>query len=86
MDGDSSIVGAFDAKTHLSELLDRAEKGETITITRHGKPVAKLVPANDEAARARRRAAIEKLKELRKGNTLGEGLTLKDLINEGRRF
>jgi len=86
MDGDHSIVGAFDAKTHLSELLDRAEKGETITITRHGKPVARLVPADDEAGRARRRAAIEKLKELRKGNTLGEDLTLKDLINDGRRF
>jgi prevent-host-death family protein len=83
---DDSTVGAFAAKTHLSELLDRAEKGETITITRHGKPVARLVPANDEAARARRRAAIEKLKEFRKGNTLGEGLTIADLINEGRKI
>ena len=37
-------VGAFEAKTHLSQLLERAEKGEEIVITRHGKPVAKLVP------------------------------------------
>jgi prevent-host-death family protein len=82
----SNIVDALDPETNLLELLDRAEKGETITITRHGKPVARLVPADDEAARARRRAAIEKLKEFGKRHTLGEGLTVKDLINEGRRF
>jgi prevent-host-death family protein len=38
-------VGAFEAKTHLSKLLERAEKGESITITKHGRPVARLVPA-----------------------------------------
>ena len=37
-------VGAYDAKTRLSELLDRVEKGEQIVITRHGRPVARLVP------------------------------------------
>jgi prevent-host-death family protein len=37
-------IGAYDAKTRLSELLDRVEKGEQIVITRHGKPVARLVP------------------------------------------
>lgn len=41
----TSPIGAFDAKTHLSALLDRVEAGETITITRHGKPVALLTPA-----------------------------------------
>lgn len=49
-------VGAFEAKTHFSELLERAEKGEEILITRRGKTVAKLGPApakpNVEAARA----------------------------------
>jgi prevent-host-death family protein len=84
MDGDNSTVGAFDAKTHLSELLDRAEKGETITITRHGKPVARLVPANDEVARARRREAIEKLKEFGRNHSLG-GLDWKTLRDEGRK-
>ncbi|MFL6466305.1 MAG: type II toxin-antitoxin system Phd/YefM family antitoxin [Bryobacteraceae bacterium] len=38
------VVGAFEAKTHLAELLDRVCEGESITITRHGKPVAQLVP------------------------------------------
>ncbi len=37
-------IGAFEAKTHLGELLDRVERGESVTITRHGKPVAQLVP------------------------------------------
>ena len=37
-------IGAFEAKTHLAALLERVEHGETFTITRHGKPVAKLVP------------------------------------------
>ena len=39
-----SVVGAFEAKTHLSELLVRVEAGETVTITKHGRPVARLVP------------------------------------------
>ena len=38
-------VGSFEAKTKLAELLDKVEAGETVTITRHGKTVAKLVPA-----------------------------------------
>lgn len=40
----SNVVGAYEAKTKLSELLDRVEKGERITITRHGKPIAEIVP------------------------------------------
>ncbi|NJK91526.1 MAG: type II toxin-antitoxin system Phd/YefM family antitoxin [Blastochloris sp.] len=38
-------VGAFEAKTHLSRLLDQVEQGALVTITRHGKPVAQLMPA-----------------------------------------
>jgi len=54
-----ATVGSFEAKTKLAELLDRVEAGETVTITRRGKPVAKLVPATvDEDERARRRALI----------------------------
>ena len=41
-------VGAFEAKTHLSRLLDKVEQGEKITITRHGAPVARLVPVETE--------------------------------------
>ncbi|MCF8527641.1 MAG: type II toxin-antitoxin system Phd/YefM family antitoxin [Candidatus Nanopelagicales bacterium] len=45
----SVTVGAFEAKTHLSSLLDRVEMGEEITITKHGRPVARLVPAEAHA-------------------------------------
>lgn len=44
-------VGAFEAKTHLSELLQRVERGERVTITKHGRPVAQLVPVDDSEAR-----------------------------------
>ena len=44
-------IGAFAAKTHLSALLERVEKGESITITKHGLPVARLVPAPLHARR-----------------------------------
>jgi prevent-host-death family protein len=58
-------IGAYDAKTRLSELLDRVEKGEQIVITRHGKPVARLVPEGGHD-RAAARAAVEALTRLRK--------------------
>jgi prevent-host-death family protein len=84
-------VGAFEAKTHLSALLDRVEKGETITITRHGKPVAELAPVTPKliplgkrvTTRAERAEAIKRLKEFGDRHTLG-GLSIKELIEEGR--
>ena len=77
-------VGSYEAKTHLPRLLDEVAGGEEITITKHGVPVAVLVPP---PGRERRSTAevIEELREFRKGNTLG-GLKIKDLIEEGRRF
>ena len=76
-------VGAYEAKAHLSELLDRAGRGEEITITRHGSPVAKLVPATVKATPAERRAAIERWLKVASGLSL-KGLTVRDLIDEGR--
>jgi len=77
-----TTVGAFEAKTHLSSLLDRAAAGEEITITKHGKPVARLVKIQN-VDKMSADEAIEKLKELRKGTTLG-GLSWKELRDEGR--
>jgi prevent-host-death family protein len=77
-------VGAYEAKKHLSRLLDEVAKGEKFTITRHGVPVAMLVPP-PAVEKPDARAAIERLRETRKGNTLG-GLTIRELIEEGRRF
>lgn len=76
-------IGAFEAKNRLGALLDEVERGEEILITRRGKPVARLVPAESGFDRERARAAAEGLLETSKGVTLG-GLKLKDLIAEGR--
>jgi prevent-host-death family protein len=80
----TTSVGAYEAKTHFSELLDKVEAGEEITITKHGTPVARLVPVKKKYSVEERRKAIERIKELSKGLSLG-GLNIRDLINEGRR-
>ena len=76
-------VGTFEAKTHLTRLLERVAAGEQITITRHGTPVARLVPLMPGGAQEIRET-IAKVKQFSKGQTLG-GLKIKDLISEGRR-
>ena len=77
-------VGAYEAKTHFSELLEKVESGEQITITRHGTPVARLVPVKEKATAEERRDAIERIAKLREGLSLGD-LKVRDLIDEGRR-
>lgn len=77
-------VGAFDAKTRLSALLDAVEKGEEVVITRHGKPIARIVPemaGDDQAERVSR--AIEGLKSLRKDVKIGSDW--RDLRDAGRK-
>jgi prevent-host-death family protein len=76
-------IGAYEAKTHLPRLLDEVAKGERITITKHGHPVAVLVPPDAAAARDVD-VVMARIREFRKGNRL-DGLSIKDLINEGRR-
>ena len=76
-------IGAFEAKNTLGSLLDEVERGEEITITRRGKPIARLVSVDAQASREQALAAIEEMRVLRKGVTLG-GLTLRELIDEGR--
>ncbi len=80
------FVGSFEAKTHLPRLLERVARGEEFTITKHGKPVARLVPTVTIPPKSDVRHVIEELKAFSKGNTLGEGVTTRDLIDEGRRF
>lgn len=84
MSVDKGDVGAYEAKTHFSELLERVENGEEVTITRHGSPVARLVPVRRGGTREGRKAAIEAMRQLAAGNSL-KGLRIKDLIAEGRR-
>jgi prevent-host-death family protein len=79
-------VGVYEAKTQLPKLLECVEHGEEIEITRHGKPVAHLVPiARARVSRMTPREAIEEMKKMPKA-TLPEGMTVKDLIIEGRRY
>lgn len=78
-------IGAFEAKTHLSQLLDLAAMGERFTITKRGKPVAMLVPL-DEEPRMTVEEAMAVMSEIRSRVTLGDDLTVRDLIEEGRRW
>ena len=76
-------VGAFEAKTKLSELLDRVERGEEIIITRRGKPVARIVPHERRRDREEIIKAIEDIRRLRREVSLG-GLDWRELRDEGR--
>ena len=77
-------IGAYEAKTHLPRLLDRVVRGESLTITRHGKPVARLVPVAADRDRAKEAAAriVERRRHLKRA-------PLADLIatiHEGHRY
>ena len=76
-------IGAFEAKNKLGQLLDWVEAGEEIIITRRGKAVARLVSPHAAFDAERARAAAARIRARRRGMTLG-GLSIKDLINEGR--
>lgn len=76
-------VGSFEAKNKLSALLDQVEHGAEIVITRDGKAVARLVPAEPSFDRRKAKRATAGLREASKGVRL-RGLKIKDLINEGR--
>jgi prevent-host-death family protein len=77
-------VGAYEPKTHLPQLLDRVSKGERITITKHGVPVAVLMPASP-VAESDVHAAVAEMKKFRKGRS-PKGLSIREMVEEGRRF
>lgn len=76
-------VGAYEAKTHFSQLLERVEGGERIIISKHGVPVAVLQPV-DRSRNVPVRETIAALKEFQRGHRL-DGLSVRDMIEEGRR-
>jgi prevent-host-death family protein len=76
-------IGSYEAKTHLPRLLDEVAAGETITITKHGVPVAELRPVS-AASRRSPVDVIAALRDARRGVTLGD-VSLRALIDEGRR-
>jgi antitoxin (DNA-binding transcriptional repressor) of toxin-antitoxin stability system len=81
-----AFVGTFHAKTHFSQLLERVAQGEEITITKHDRPVARLVPAN-RPSREHVATIFRQMDALRQSLPKSKDKTsLKDLINGGRRF
>jgi prevent-host-death family protein len=76
-----STVSAYEAKTHLSALLDRAEAGEEVTITKHGRPVARLLPATPRVGLDSIAAQMRSFRE----SVGGEPIDVRSLIEEGRR-
>ncbi len=77
-------LGAYEAKTHLSRLLDEVERGESFAITKHGRPVALLVPAAGAASKITTEKAIAGLRSFRRGRKLGPS-SIRELIDDGRR-
>lgn len=77
-------VGAYEAKTHLPRLLECVARGEEIQITRHGRPIARLVP-EPAAEQNKLDELIAEMRRFREGRRLGDDLTVRDLIEEGRR-
>lgn len=76
-------VGVYQAKNHLSELLEKVEQGEQITITRHSRAIARLVPV-EPARRRDVREVINELRSLAKGRH--NDIPIMELIVEGRRW
>jgi len=86
MDGS---IGAYEAKTHLSALLDRVERGESLTITRNGKPVARLVPAEAAPTKPGAAEAVARIfalrEQMRDSGVRISQQEIRDWIDEGRR-
>ena len=75
-------IGVYQAKTHLPELLVKVAHGEQVTITRHGRAVARIVPV-DSGWKRETREVIEEIKTLAKGRY--SDMPLREMIDQGRR-
>jgi len=79
-------IGAFEAKTHFSQLISEVERGADYVVTKHGKPVAKIIPF-EKKPEMTRQEAIENLKAMRKLFRGEPGsFNIREAIEEGRRF
>ena len=80
-----TTVGLFEAKNRLSELVERAARGEEIVITRRGVSVARLLPPEISDARVQARTLAERIRRTRVGHDLGDAVSIRELVEEGRR-
>ena len=78
-------VGIFEAKNRLSELVERAARGEEIVITRRGQQVARLMPPRTPDTLGQARTLAARIRQSRIGQGMGGGVAIKDMIEEGRR-
>lgn len=76
-------IGSYELKTQLSEVLDAVEHGQPVVVTRHGKPIARIIPP-EAAERAEASQAVKAIMAFPR-TPLPEGVTIKSLIEEGRR-
>lgn len=76
-------IGLSEARKRLGALMDQVHVSGTIVITRRGRPVARLIPANPGVDRIKARSAVQGLLDASRGLSL-DGLSIKELINEGR--
>jgi prevent-host-death family protein len=77
-------VGMYEAKTRFASLIERVQKGEEITITKHGAPVAKISPI-ESSSQLSAKEIIAAMRETRKQCRL-DGLSIREMIEEGRRY
>ncbi len=78
----TSSIGAYEAKTHLPRLLDQVERGDSVTITKHGRPVARLVPVSTRSSTPD--AVIAALRIARVG-VRRRSDSVREMVEEGRR-
>ncbi len=76
-------IGAYEAKTHLPQLLRRVSKGEKITITKHGVPVA-ILQAPEASRKSPAKEVIDQMRQFRRNHFRGD-LSIREMIDEGRR-
>jgi prevent-host-death family protein len=76
-------IGSYQLKTHLSEILNAVEHGQTVIVTRHGKPIARIMP-NETAEQEQTHQVVEALKKFPR-TRLPKGVSIRSLIEAGRR-
>jgi prevent-host-death family protein len=80
-----TTVGIFEAKNRLSELVERAARGEEIIITRRGEHIARLMAPRAPDPLGQARALAVRIRKSRVGQALGAGVSIRDMIEDGRR-
>ena len=80
-----TTVGIFEAKNRLSELIERAGRGEEIVITRRGEQVARLMPPEVPDSHLQAQALAARIRRSRAGQPSGDGVSIREMIEAGRR-